>query len=1075
MKHYVNYHCHSDKSNFTVADSAVRPIDYINRIKELGHKAYVSTEHGISYGWVEKYLLCEKHNIKFIYGVEGYIELENGTGHIMLIAKNESGMKSINRALNYAVKNNFYKNRPTLTVEILRNNIEPENVLCTTACVFGVLKGKEGINVFKDLHKIFGDNFYIEVMAHNTPQQIEFNKRAQILSERTGIKLIGATDSHMIRQDQKEERNDLIIVKRGKGYEDEDESGWYLDYPDYDTLVNRFMEQGIWDKEKVEEMLDRTNEMLDYEDIILNKDFKIPTVYPQLSRRERCIKLIDLINEKWAEYSKKVPLEQHEIYLSEIKNELREWFSCKMEDYALTAYHILERGKQKGGVITTTSRGSCSSFLTNMLLGFTTVDRLKAKVPILQERFMTADKIIKSHSTPDIDNNISDASIFYEAQKEILGEDTNYPLVAFGTLKEKSAFRMLCKARGDIPVELQDKMSERIEAYSKDKLYADDDEKDNIKLEDYLDNEELLKLYKDGESYFGITTDLKRHASAFCISNDNIAELFGLCRVPSGDIVLNLEGKYMDELGYVKLDWLIVNVVEMIDLVYKKIGIPVPTAEELYNLVKDDKATWDIYEKGITCCVNQVEKAKTRAKVMKYKPRTVEELCSFIAGIRPAFQSYYSRFEKREKFKFGLETLDNLLQGKYLDGSWILYQEQIMLLVLWLGFEKKESADLMKAISKKKEEKIKMVKSRFIPKCVKEFTDNGFDEEKAIEETNHIWQVIEDASRYGFNASHSFCMSLDSLYIAYAKAHYPEETYVALIEYNSIKKKRDKVYKLKLEAQQFFDIQVAPYRFGQDNRNTIIKDKIIYQNLSSIKNINNEVADKLYSIKDFKGNMYELYKQMLDLKMNKTQIDVLSKIGYFKEFGEIGMWLWLSDNYKGMSSPRLNSIEKYYRSIEDVIKIDYDKLIIELKLIAQKVTKATICFKDKEDFFKTILQNIQVDDIIPMKKMFYEVEYIGMLSSYNTSAIIGQIKEIKKYGAIVVEDARTGETTVYKVSDISAYAKNNIVYIPNVEERHWKRTEKDGTIKQGISYIASVCMNLTNLFAPKKKKSKKEE
>ena len=1068
MKEYVNYHCHSDKSNFAITDSPVRPIDYINRIKELGHKSYVSTEHGLSYGWVEKYLLCEKHNIKFVYGVEGYIEYENKTYHIMFVAKSFDGMKSINRALNDAVKNNYKNNRPKLTIDMIKNNIIANEVICTTACVFGILKD-ETLSLFKELYNIFKDNFYLEVLAHNTPMQIEFNKKAKILSSKYGIKLIGATDSHVIYPEQEIERDDLILAKRGNIYDDGDETGWYLDYPDYDTLVERFMQQGIWTKEEVENLLDITNMINNFGEIKLNKDFKIPTIYPNLTRKERCEKFISLINGRWAEYSKKIPKEEHEHYLSEIKSEMVEWFRCSMEDYALTTNAILNRAREMGGVITTTGRGSCSSFLTNMLLGFTTVDRIKSKVPILQQRFMTADKIIKSHSTPDIDNNVADVDIFYKAQKELLGEDTNYPLIAFGTLQEKSAFKMLCKAKGNIPIELQNEMTDRINKYSKDKLYADDEDKDNIRLEDYLDNDELLDLYKQGEKYFGITTDTKRHASAFCISNDNIAELFGLCRTPSKDIVLNLEGKYMDELGYVKLDWLIVQVVDIIDLVYKKIGIPTPSAEELYNMVKNDEATWDIYKNGITCCVNQVEGSKTKVKAMKYQPKTVEELSALVAAIRPGFQSYYKRFENREHFEFGLKALDKLLQGEFLDSSWILYQESIMLLVQWLGFEKKDSADLMKAISKKKEEKIKMISGRFHEECIKEFVNNGFDEKTAKEKTESIWKVILDASRYSFNASHSYCMALDSLYIAYAKAHYPEQTYIALIEYFSRKKKPDKVYKLRLEAEQFFGINIEPYKFRQDNRSVHIENKKVYQSLSSIKSINNEVGNIIYQLKDFKGSYLELYHKMLELGMSKDQREALIKIGYFDEFGSIGYLLWFEDNYIEYSAPRMDSIKKYYIKNQNNISLSYEDFILGLKNISVKCTEKTIKFENNLDFFKFVLQNSKIDDIILLEKIYNQIYYLETLPSNTTTCVVGKVIDVRNTGSILLVNAQTGEETWYGARDcINDLKKNNIIYIPQVITNEYKKRLPDGTYENRTSYKISSVINLTKMFNKKK-------
>ena len=1225
MKEYVNYHCHSDKSNFAITDSPVRPIDYINRIKELGHKSYVSTEHGLSYGWVEKYLLCEKHNIKFVYGVEGYIEHENKTYHTMFVAKSFDGMKSINRALNDAIKNNYKNNRPKLTIDMIKEHMITNEVICTTACVFGVLKD-ETLVLFKELYNIFKDNFYLEVLAHNTPMQIEFNNRAKELSKQYGIKLIGATDSHVIYSEQEIERNDLILAKRGNIYDDGDETGWYLDYPDYDTLVQRFMQQGIWSKDEVESLLDTTNMINNFGEIKLNKDFKIPTIYPNLTRKERCVKFISLINDRWEEYSKKIPKKEHEHYLSEIKSEMVEWFKCSMEDYALTTNAILNRAREMGGVITTTGRGcfvgdtnvwttngykkikdvqigdivinrfgqfdevvntlkynikedlikiksighkdicltkdhkvyvydslneefrykkaqdikvktdylttplcisqntstktttyekdyymkdkyilskieclediidfqgfvydltikndpsfivenvivhnSCSSFLTNMLLGFTTVDRIKSKVPILQQRFMTADKIIKSHSTPDIDNNVADVDIFYKAQKELLGEDTNYPLIAFGTLQEKSAFKMLCKAKGNIPIELQNEMTDRINKYSKDKLYADDEDKDSIKLEDYLDNDELLNLYKQGEKYFGITTDTKRHASAFCISNDNIAELFGLCRTPSKDIVLNLEGKYMDELGYVKLDWLIVQVVDIIDLVYKKIGIPTPSAEELYNMVKDDEATWNIYKNGITCCVNQVEGSKTKTKAMKYQPKTIEELSALVAAIRPGFQSYYKKFENREHFEFGLKALDKLLQGEFLDSSWILYQESIMLLVQWLGFEKKDSADLMKAISKKKEEKIKMISGRFHEECMKEFVNNGFDENIAKEKTESIWKVILDASKYSFNASHSYCMALDSLYIAYAKAHHPEQTYIALIEYFSNKKKPDKVYKLRLEAGQFFGINIEPYKFRQDNRSVHIENKKVYQSLSSIKNINNEVGNIIYQLKDFKGSYLELYHKMLELGMSKDQREALIKIGYFDEFGSIGYLLWFEDNYIEYSTPRMDSIQKYYIKNQNNISLNYEDFILGLKNISVKCTEKTMKFENNLDFFKFVLQNSKIDDIILLEKIYNQIYYLGTLPNNITTCVVGKVIDVRNTGSILLVNAQTGEETWYGARDcINDLKKNNIIYIPQVITNEYKKKLPDGTYENRTSYKISSVINLTKMFNKKK-------
>ena len=624
---------------------------------------------------------------------------------------------------------------------------------------------------------------------------------------------------------------------------------------------------------------------------------------------------------------------------------------------------------------------------------------------------------------------------------------------------------MLCTAKGDVPVDLQDEMSTQIDNYLLDYKYAPEENKDEIKLDSYLTKPELLELYNQGKRYFGLVTDIKRHASAFCVAPNNVAELFGLCKTPSEDIVLNLEGKYMDELGYVKLDWLVVKVVDIIDKVYKRIGVPIPTAEELYNLVRNDKEVWDIYKNGITCCVNQVEQSKTRDKVMRYKPKTVEELCAFISGIRPGFQSYYKRFENRERFEFDLKELDELLQGEYLDSSWILYQEQIMKLVIWLGFEVKESANLMKAISKKKEDKIKMISEKFHNECIKKFIENGFDKEIAEQKTESIWKVILDASSYSFNASHSYCMALDSLYIAYAKAHYPRQTYVALIKYFSECKKIDKVYKLKYEAQQYFGIEIEPHKFRQDNREGHFEGKKIYQSLSSIKECQDKYGEILYKLKDFQGNYLDLLLLMQEKGINKRVRTALIKVGYFSEFGNMGYLLFIENAYKAYSRVNISDIKKYYVKHQQYITLCWEDFISQLSNIAEKSTEKSFTFKDKLDFFKFILDNSEINDIIGLEKIYNEIYYLGMYQGNNDNLIVGRVSKFKNTGSLLLESSIDGNETWYKCTNTNVSIKEkDIIYIPSVEEKRWKRKNQDGTYTEGISRRVSNIINLTSMY-----------
>lgn len=1060
---YCNFHCHSGDSNFAGKDSPVLVSDYINRIKELKHTAYASTEHGISYGWVEKYLACEKEGLKFIFGVEGYVAEENSkkTHHILFLAKSKEGMISINRAMNEAVRTNTIKRRPVLTVDMILRHMNPEQVICTNACVFGIMREESGY-IISQMIQFFKKNFVLEVGSHIAFKQIEMNKRIKALAKISGCRMMVGIDSHYIYPEQSKLRDDLIEDIGGMHYKnnEEDDYGWFNDYPDTEEVFERLIKQSIWTPDEALQLIRNTNMVDLFEDIVLDKSFDIPTIYPELTMRERQMKLLELISSRFDKYVKDNNIKDTTKYEEEIKKELIEWYSSGMTDYPLTSNAIVELGLKKGGILTTTGRGSCSSYITNMLLGFTTVDRLKVKVPLLMPRFMTADKIINSHSVPDIDNNVADIQPFIEAQEEILGQAHSAPLMAIGKLQAKSAFKLMCKNE-HIPVDIQNEMSNKISQYERAMTYASDEEREHIHLADYLDSQELYDLYKKGENYFGLPSDIKRHASAFCISSENIRELFGECLTPAKDIVLNLEGKYMDELGLVKLDWLIVKVVEIIDVVYKKIGIPTPTAAELENLVKNSDKTWNIYTQGITCCVNQIEGSATKLKCMKFQPKTIEELCAFIAAVRPGFTSYYKRFESRQHLDYSLPQLDEILQGKYLSSSWMLYQEQIMLILAWLGFEMKVTYDIMKAISKKKIKVIAKAKEKFLTRGTEEFIKNGFSPEEADKAIHNIWKVLEDSSKYSFNASHSYCMALDSLYIAYAKANYPEQTFEALIDFFSKKKIFNKVSSLKNEAKNFFGIEVAPFKFRQDNRKAHTENKVLYQALSCIKSIGATAGEEIFQFRNFQGSFVDLFSIMTEKGVSPSTIKTLAYIDYFSEFGEVSDLIWICDNFKVKKQITHKGLEKICDENNPVLLYSYDDILQMLLEVEDRHTAKTIYFKQNKDFFTILSKCVRIEPMTELEKKYHQVRLLGVVTD-NSKAIIGKVvKFMEKKGrrSILLSDAKTNIETWYTLNNMCSAAKNDIIYAAEA-------TAKVMNYKSGprTFYSFDNAMNLTRIF-----------
>lgn len=910
-----NYHRHTSYSNIYIADSAAVNEDYAKRAVELGHKVISSVEHGWQGYYFETFELAKKYDLKFIFGAEAYWvknrhEKDRTNGHIILLAKNENGRKAINSILSTANEDGYYF-RPRVDMELLLS-LPADDVMITTACIaFWHYEDIEDLLV--QLHNHFKSNLFLEIQYHNTDPQISLNKRILALSEKYGIEMIVGMDSHYIYPEQSKER-DYILAAKNVHYDDE--QGWYMDYPDDDTTMQRFLMQGVFTKEQIQKAMDNTDLLLEFDDYtvlsngepnpIFSKDIKLPTLYdgkheidgkllPKLTQEERNKEYSKLITRLFKEYMESVPPEQYDEYFEGIKTEVQVIKDTNMSDYFLIDYYMVKRAIEMGGVLTNSGRGSSVGYFTNTLLGFSKVDRFQSPIKLYPERFISKSRILETKSLPDIDLNWGTPDIAAEAQEQILGKDHAYPMIAFGTCKKKSAFKLYARAQ-NMDFDLANTISAQIEKYDEALKYADDDEKDDINIYDYVD-EQYHSYIDASKKYQGIIMDKKKAPCAYLLYSGSIREEIGLIKCKSETtkkeyMTAVIDGAIAENYKFLKNDILKVDVVLLVDMIYKRIGIKPHTVNELMELVKNDQLVWDIYANGYTMGVNQVEKASTTRKSMKYQPRNVSELSAFIAAIRPAFKSMYSKLENREDFSYDIPAFDKILQTEELPQSFILYQEQTMNTLNYAGFPIDECYGIIKAIAKKHPEKVRPLKERFINGFRDRIMEEGTPKEKAEEDAARVWQIISDSCGYGFNSAHAYCMALDSLYNAYLKAHYPYEFYEVLLQTYSDKGKKDKVAELKQEMSRAFGIIEGEYKFGLDNRKFVADPEhhTIYPSLLSIKGLSQGCANDLYTLgKKQYDSFYKLWKDLKKKKnLNSGKINTLIEIGYFDDFGSIG-------------------------------------------------------------------------------------------------------------------------------------------------------------------------------------------
>lgn len=925
-----NYHKHSSQSNVLVTDCTASYEEYVARAVELGQNVISSVEHGFQGNYYVPYELVGKYNselkkklddgliteaeflkkkLKFIFGTEAYWvkdrlkeypKINKKTGkviegestkdrlncHIVLLAKNEEGRRDINEILSIANIDGFY-GQPRIDIELLLR-VKPENVMVTTACL-KYWQYDDIEEITEQLHNHFKSNFFLEVQYHNTDPQKKINRKILSLSEKLGIPLIFGYDSHYIKEEQSQER-DNYLEARGITY-DADEEGWYMDYPSEEVVRKRLHKQGVLNDRQIDECINNTDLLLTFDDIVLDKNIKLPRNYlfdsewtGDKSQEWRDQTLRNLVYSKWNQIKNTVSESRYQEYIAGIEYELNAITETKMSDYFLIDYQIVKKGVEKGGVITKTGRGSGVSYYINSLLGFSNIDRFISPVTLYPDRFISKTRILQTKSLPDLDLNLGTPEIFEEAQREVMGEGHAYPMISYKPLQKSSAFKLYAKSQ-NLDFSIANEVTRQLGEYERAVNNADDDAKDTIDLYDFV-SPQYKRYIEESKKYQGIINAKSQAPCGYLIYDGDIRREVGLIRCKSDStrkevITTVIDGMVAENYKFVKNDLLKVDVWLTINNIFKMVGIKTPTVPEMTKLIENDPETWKIYSSGYLLGVNQCESKFGVQCCKRYKPQNMRELTSLIAALRPGFKTQRDIFLDRKEYTTGVDALDQLLKDSF---HYMMYQESIMTYLGWLGIEQTETYAIIKKISKKKfkEKELLELKEKLLSGWIKNVgSPDGFQK---------TWEIIEAAAKYSFNASHALSYAYDSVYGAYAKAHYPFEFYTVMLQHYADKGNKDKVIAFKKEMLEFAGIKEGAYKFGLDNRKFTMdkKNRVIHPSLSSIKGFSNAVADLLYELG--KRKYQDFLEVLIRLRQNglsEARILDLINIEYFSDYGDI--------------------------------------------------------------------------------------------------------------------------------------------------------------------------------------------
>jgi len=204
---FINLHTHSE---YSLQDSVVKISDLVEKIKSLGQNAVAITDHANVSAYFEFEEECLKQNIKPIFGCEWYCNFTYGEKsqnrhHLVMLAKNNEGVKEIQQLMVAANENKYYK--PIVSYEELFKNT-PKNVVVTSACSLGSVGQaliendyQNALSIAEMFKNVF-DDYYLELQMH--PQyedQHKVNNGILNISKELNLPLTVSSDIHILNKE----------------------------------------------------------------------------------------------------------------------------------------------------------------------------------------------------------------------------------------------------------------------------------------------------------------------------------------------------------------------------------------------------------------------------------------------------------------------------------------------------------------------------------------------------------------------------------------------------------------------------------------------------------------------------------------------------------------------------------------------------------------------------------------------------------------------------------------------------------------------------------------------------------
>ena len=807
------------KSNYTLLSSLLKIDDIVMFAKEKNISSIALTDNNM-HATMEFINKCNREGIKPIIGLT--IDIDN---EIVLIAKDYKGYQSLIKLAT------IQSERKVEVKDLKKYN---KNVICIIP-----FNARNLFDSFKDI--------YLDLYLGYSNKDEE--KEVRILSK----EIVFLRENLYLNRKDSEVLPYLYRIRDSKTINDE---------IDYDILNHELNVTDIDEfsgKEGIKNTIKISN--------MCNVEFPTPeNLLPVYECSNPKKYLFDLCR---AGLTKRLGGEIPNNYKERLVYELKVINEMGFSNYFLVVYDYIKFAK-KNKILVGPGRGSAAGSLVAYSLGITDIDPLE--YGLLFERFLNPER----KTMPDIDTDFPDnkRDLVIDYVKEKYGEKRVSGIITFGTLAAKQVIRDVSRVL-NIPLYKVDSLCKFIPTMTKDKLKDIYNKNETFKVR--IDSDTTLqKMFNIACHIEGFPRHISSHAAGIVMSKVDLDEVIPLEKVDN----MYLTGysmEYLEPLGLLKMDFLVIKNLTLIDNVIKDIKDIYDIDIDFNKIPLDDKETLKMFSDANTCGIFQFESSGMRNFLRKLRPNSINDIIAAIALFRPGaavnIDSYIRRKHGEEKVTYLDETLEEITKETY---GILIYQEQIMQVAsTFAGYTLGEADILRRAMSKKKVDLLKAEEEKFITKS----KEMGHSEEKAKE----IFNLVLNFAGYGFNKSHSVVYSVVAYKMAYLKSHYKTIFFANLLSNVIGSETKTNEYIMEAKAN---NIEIEKPTINNSESKYVVKDDTIIYPISNIKGIGVVVSKQIEEAKKegIFEDIYDSFSRLYISGIGKKTFETLIMAGVFKEF-----------------------------------------------------------------------------------------------------------------------------------------------------------------------------------------------